>query len=350
VGTLPNVSTWNNTVNFEVRGSEVRGVDGTGSTIFASEDVSDFEFTAESTLAGDAKIAASRNVNSPRTGYVFPTDEANNRAVDVRALIVDITAKNDNLRITKIKGKVVNTSTVERVRVSFGNSSFSAVPKPSTGEFEFDVNSANFVVNRDQTQSINLNVDLRNATYSPATFTVEVSKIYTRNSLGDTRSDNVNVKSDDLLFIKSGPELTVNSKTLVLRARRNNNDIATTTIGVVEYVVSVKAIGGDVYIPTSSVALVSIQKADNEEVATTSLNVSAVEPQNTDLVGGYYKIPEGSTVKFTLARDPSIDLTGNFTLRSKLANFVWSPDRSRDLTADFLINDQNYWTSLVNPQ
>jgi hypothetical protein len=349
VNTLPSVTNWNRTVKFEVKGSEVRGVDGTGSTISASRDVPNLEFTAESTLAGSARVVASRNVNSPRTGYVFPTDQANNRAVDVRALIVDITAKNDNLRITKIEGKVVNTSTVERVRVSFGNSSFSATPD-SAGNFEFDVNSANFVVNRDQTQSINLSVDLRNATYSPATFTVEVSKIYTRNSLGDTLEDNVNVKSDVLSFIKSGPELTVNSKTLVLRARRNNNDIATTTIGVVEYVISVKAVGGAIYIPTNNVATVSIQKADNTEVASTSLNVSAVEPQNTALSGGYYIIPENSTVKFTLARDPSIDLTGNFTLRSKLANFVWSPDGSTNLTADFLINDQNYWTSLVNPQ
>jgi hypothetical protein len=354
VGTLPNVSNWNNTVNFEVRGSEVRGVDGTGSTISASNDLTNanaLTFDVESTLAGAAKIDASRNVNSPRTGYVFPTDQVNNKAVDVRALIVDITAKNDNLRITKIKGKVVNTSTVERVRVSFGNSSFSAVPN-SAGDFELDVNSANFVVNRDQTQSINLSVDLRNATYSPATFTVEVSNIETRNSLGDTANSPVNVKSDVLSFIKSGPELTVNSKTLVLRARRDNNDIATTTIGVIEYVISVKAVGGSVYIPTASVATASIQKVDNTEVASTSLHVSAVEPSNTALTSAqdYYIIPEGSTVKFTLARDPSIHLTGNHTLRSKLTHFVWSPNGSTNISADFLINDQNYWTSLVNPQ
>ncbi|MEM1974197.1 MAG: peptidoglycan-binding domain-containing protein [Thermoplasmata archaeon] len=355
VGTLPSVSgVWPQDIVFTVSGSDIRGVDGTGAVISASAAPSTLtlQFSADVTVAGTAYFVTAINPSSPQEGYVFAQDLVNGKAQNVPALVVNLTAKNDNLRITEMKGSVSNTSTVERVRVSIGNVSVVQTPA-SDGSWTVNLTPYGIVVNKDQTQTVTIAVDLRGATNTPATFTVSVSTTTAQNSLGDTKAYATQATSQVLGYVKGGPTFVVNSKQLVLKAKKDSNqNITTTTVDSVTYSVKVMANGIDVYIPTSSPVYVEIVKPDNSIAATTTLNVVNVNPVNTELVNRRYRIPAGNEVTFEFTAIPNKDLSGNLTLRAWVKSISWGYDSSSTPnTATFMANDPATWaTSFVTPQ
>jgi hypothetical protein len=101
----------------------------------------------------------------------------------------DVTAKNDNLRVTKVTGSVTNTSTVQAVYLAQGNNVMDVRTPAASGTFTFDVTPANFTINRDQTVTFDVLVDfVAPSVPNVATFTVSVATTTGVNSLGDNIS------------------------------------------------------------------------------------------------------------------------------------------------------------------
>lgn len=352
VNTLPPGVSGSSTA-FSIQSSDVRGVDGTGATISASLSQSplSFSFTPEATLAGSAQLTAARDSSSPAEGYVFASDVANGRAQNVTALVFNLTTQNDSLRLTRMTGSVSTTTIVERVRVSIGGSNF--VANSSGTNWELNLGSAGLVIEKDKSQRVTVAVDLRNAAVTPATFTVSVATTTAQNSLGDTRDYSTQASSNVLSYVRGGPTFVVNSKSLILKSIKDaNGNIATTTVDTVSFQVSITANQTDVYIPESSPVYVEVVQPNNVTTATTTLNVSIVNPSGTEKQGGRYRIPRGNTVTFTFTAMPNRNLVGDLTLQAWVKSISWGYDSSGTLnTATFMANDKNTWaTAEVQPQ
>ncbi len=345
VGTLPSGV---NSLSFEVRQNDVRGRDGAGIDRFGPSSTLTWSATLEHSLAGKARFVLALNPNTPKQQYVFgdPTD---GRAYKVKVLSFDVTAKNDNLRVTKVEGSVTNTSTVQAVYLAQGNNVMDVRTPSATGTFVFDVTPANFTVNRDQTVTFDVLVDLyASSAPSVATFTVSVATTTGVNSLGDIiSSTSTTVTSEMMRAVRVGPRFAAVEKTISVTRDQNNS---TTTVQSVVFRVNVTAVGGPLYVPDANTATITLETASG---TTSTVSVAPVAVKvGTTLVSassGYYTVPEGSTYEFEF-RTSGQTFTGAQSVRARLSSFAFDNDTSAPNmdTASFLHDLPEFWTNWSN--
>ena len=347
VGTLPSGV---NSLSFAVNQNDVRGRDGAGIDRFGPSGTLNWSATLQPSLAGNARFVLALNPNTPKQGYVFgdPTD---GRAYKVKVLSFDVTAKNDNLRVTKVEGSVTDTSTVQAVYLAQGNNVMDVrTPDDVNKTFVFDVTPANFTVNRDQTVTFDVLVDLYAApTPGVATFTVSVATTTGVNSLGDiVSSTSTTVTSEMMRAVRVGPQFAAVEKTISVTRDQNNS---TTTVQSVVFRVNVTAVGGPLYVPAANTATITLETASGT-TSTASVAPTAVRV-GTTLVspsGGYYTVPEGATYEFEF-RTSGQTFTGAQSVRARLSSFVFDNDTNPASYMDnssFLHNLPEFWTNWSN--
>jgi len=340
VGTLP---TSPFTLSFAVNPGDVRGRDGAGIDRFGPSSDLTWSATLQPSLAGNARFVLALNPNTPKQGYVFgdPTD---GRAYKVKVLSFDVTAKNDNLRVTKVEGSVTNTSTVQAVYLAQGNNVMDVRTPTTTGAFTFDVTPANFTVNRDQTVTFDVLVDLY-ATPTPgvATFTVSVATTTGVNSLGDiVSSTSTTVTSEMMRAVRVGPQFAKVSADVQRSYNQNTN---TSTVTSITYVVNVTPKGGPIYLPTTTAATTTLSGGTSTAVA---LGVKEVRLGTTVLTpnspNGYYVLQENQTYQVTYEKIGTIAVYGgDVKVVSQLSEIRWSPnDGTSWISADFLSSFPEY--------
>ena len=340
VGTLP---TSPFTLSFAVNPGDVRGRDGAGIDRFGPSSDLTWSATLQPSLAGNARFVLALNPNTPKQGYVFgdPTD---GRAYKVKVLSFDVTAKNDNLRVTKVEGSVTNTSTVQAVYLAQGNNVMDVRTPTTTGAFTFDVTPANFTVNRDQTVTFDVLVDLY-ATPTPgvATFTVSVATTTGVNSLGDiVSSTSTTVTSEMMRAVRVGPQFAKVSADVQRSYNQNTN---TSTVTSITYVVNVTPKGGPIYLPTTTAATTTLSGGTSTAVA---LGVKEVRLGTTVLTpnspNNYYVLQENQTYQVTYEKIGTIAVYGgDVKVVSQLSEIRWSPnDGTSWISADFLSSFPEY--------
>jgi hypothetical protein len=347
VGTLPSgVSS----LSFAVNQNDVRGRDGAGIDRFGPSGTLTWSATLQPSLAGNARFVLALNPNTPKQGYVFgdPTD---GRAYKVKVLSFDVTAKNDNLRVTKVEGSVTNTSTVQAVYLAQGNNVMDVrTPDAVDKTFVFDVTPANFTVNRDQTVTFDVLVDL----YAPiapgvATFTVSVATTTGVNSLGDVvSSTSTTVTSEMMRAVRVGPRFAAVEKTISVTRDQNNS---TTTVQSVVFRVNVTAVGGPLYVPTANTATITLETASGT-TSTVSVAPTAVRVGSTLVsasASGYYTVPEGATYEFEF-RTSGQTFPGAQSVRARLSTFVFDNDQTPPAmgNSSFLHDLPEFWTNWSN--
>jgi len=344
IGTLPSGVT---SMSFAVNPNDVRGRDGVGIDRFGPSGTLTWTATLQPSLAGNAKFVGALNPNTPKQQYVFgdPTD---GRAYKVKVLSFDLTAKNDNLRVTQITGSVTNTSTVPAVYLAQGNNVMDVRTPSATGTFTFDVTPSNFVVNRDQTVTFDVLVDLFAANApSVATFTVSVATTSGVNSLGDPVSSPTNVTSEMMRAVRLGPRFAAVEKTISVTRDQNNS---TTTVQSVVFRVNVTAVGGQLYVPASDTATITLETASGT-TSTVSVAPTAVRVGTTLVTpsGGYYVVPEGSNYEFEF-RTSGQTFPGAQSVRARLSSFVFDNDNISGAMDDssFLYYLPEFWTNWSN--
>jgi len=346
IGTLPSGVT---SMSFAVNPNDVRGRDGLEIDRFGPSGTLAWTATLQPSLAGNAKFVGALNPNTPKQQYVFgdPTD---GKAYKVKVLSFDLTAKNDNLRVTQITGSVTNTSTVQAVYLAQGNNVMDVRTPSATGTFTFDVTPSNFVVNRDQTVTFDVLVDLfASSVPSVATFTVSVATTSGVNSLGDTVSSPTNVTSEMMRAVRLGPRFAAVEKTISVT---RNEDNSTTTVQSVVFRVNVTAVGGQLYVPKQNTAIITLETASGT-TSTVSVVPTAVRVGTTlvnPLQSGYYVVPEGSTYEFEF-RTSGQTFTGAQSVRARLSSFVFDNDDQSNAAMDnssFLYDLPEFWTNWSN--
>jgi hypothetical protein len=347
VGTLPSgVSS----LSFEVRQNDVRGRDGAGIDRFGPSSNLTWSANLSATLAGQARFVGALNPNTPKQQYVFG-EPVDGRAEKVKVLSFDLTAKNDNLRVTQITGSVTNTSTVQAVYLAQGNNVLDVRTPAASGAFTFDVTPANFIINKDQTVTFDVLVDfVAPSTPGVATFTVSVATTTGVNSLGDNISSPTQVTSELMRAVRLGPQFAVVQKTIDPTKDTGNN---TTTVSNVVFRVNVKAVGGTLYVPASNTATITIETAGgSSQTVVVAPNAVRIGSTNVSAVSGYYVVPEGSTYEFEF-RTSGQTFTGVQSVRARLSSFAF--DNNNDPaavmdTSPFLHDLQEFWTDLVAPR
>jgi hypothetical protein len=343
VGTLPSGALGSNALRFAVDQNDVRGRDGAGIDRFGPSGTLPWSATLQQSLAGNARFVLALNPNTPKQGYVFgdPTD---GRAEKVKVLSFDVTARNDNLRVTKVEGSVTNTSTVQAVYLAQGNNVMDVRTPSATGTFVFDVTPANFTVNRDQTVTFDVLVDLY-ATPTPgvATFTVSVATTTGVNSLGDNiSSTSTTVTSEMMRAVRVGPQFAKVSADVQRSYNQNTN---TSTVSSITYVVNVTPKGGPIYLPTTTAATTTLSGGTSTSV---SLDVKEVRLGTTVLIPnsprGYYVLQENQTYQVTYEKiGPIAVYGGDIQVVSQLSEIRWSPDDGTTwISADFLSSFREY--------
>ncbi len=324
VGTLPSgVSS----AGFKVNANDVRARDGLGIDRFGPTSPISQSFSLQQSLAGSAYLVVARNANTPQEGLVFanPTD---GRVWKVKVLSFDVTAKNDNLRLTEVTATTSGSANVTALYLAQGNQILDV--KPGTSTVTFNVVPANFVVNKDQTVTFDILADVSNAATLPATLTVRVATVTAQNSLGGQANSSGNAVSNQLSFVTVGPEVQlVSMNTEYIAPSQNVSSSYKVTLTF-----NVTPRGGTVYMGTSSsptttfVALV-LQK-DTGATSTPNGGVTVQLKQgNQDITNtlnpaagnGLYPLSEGQTYTFVVTAVQNGAPSGNTGL------YRWIVDR-----------------------
>jgi len=336
VNTLPSGVT---SLSFKVGQNDVRGRDGAGIDRFGPSSELTWSATLSTTLAGQARFVGALNPNTPKQGYVFG-DPVDGRAQKVKVLSFDVTAKNDNLRVTQITGSVTNTSTVQAVYLAQGNNVMDVRTPAASGAFTFDVTPANFIINKDQTVTFDVLVDfVAPSVPNVATFTVSVATTSGVNSLGDNIYSATQVTSEVMRAVRVGPQFAKVSADV---QRSYNQQTNTSTVTSITYVLNITPTGGQIYIPTTNAATATLSGGTSTSVA---LNVKEVRLGTTLLTasGGKYTLQENQTYQVTYEKIATIaQYAGDVKVVSQLSEFTWSPDGTNWIDADFLSGFPEY--------
>jgi len=343
VGTLPSPAP---SASFEVRQNDVRGRDGAGIDRFGPSSTLTWTFNVSTSLAGQAKFVGALNPNTPKQQYVFG-DSNDGRAERVKVFSFDLTAKNDNIRVTKVTGYVTGTANVTAVYLAQGTNVMDVRTPTTTGAFEFDVTPSNFVVNKDQTVTFDVLVDfVASSAPTVATFTVSVATTSGVNSLGDPVSSATQVTSEMMRAVRLGPRFAAVEKTISVTRDQNNS---TTTVQSVVFRVNVTAVGGPLYVPSANTATITLETASG---TTSTVSVAPVAVRvGTTLVSpssGYYTVPEGSTYEFEF-RTSGQTFTGAQSVRARLSSFVFDDNGTGSMDDSSFLHDlPEFWTNWSN--
>jgi len=246
------------------------------------------------------------------------------------------------MRVTRITGSVTNTSTVQAVYLAQGNNTLDVRTPNANGSFEFDVTPANFVINKDQTVTFDVLVDLV-APSSPyvATFTVSIATTSGVNSLGDTSSHSTQVTSEIMRAVIVGPEF---SKVSADVQRSYNQNTNTSTVTSITYVLNIKPKNGPIVLPKYNAATATLSGGTSTSV---SLDIKEVKVGTTVLspdANNNYTLQEGTPYQVTYEKIATIaQYAGDIKVISQLSEFRWSPDNGTTwVNADFLGNFPEY--------
>jgi hypothetical protein len=335
-----------NSFDFKVKVNDVRARDGVGIDRFGPDSsVGDLTWTTsfQQTLANNARFIGSLNPNTPKQGYLFGNIN-DGLAQRVKVLSFDLTAKDDNIRVTQITGYATGSANVTAVYIARSgqpNPMDVRTPASGSGAFTFEVTPANFTINRDQTVTFDVLVDFVAPSVPQfATFTVNVSTSSgVSQSLGNNVSSATNVNSELMRVVRVGPEFSRVSADV---QRSYNQQTNTSTVTSITYVVNITPRGGQVYIPTTSAATTTLSGGTSTSV---SLDVKEVRLGTTLLShdGTKYTLNENQTYQVTYEKiGPIAKYGGDVKVVSQLSEFIWSPDGTNVINADFLSGFPEY--------
>lgn len=282
----------------------VRGVDGAGLNVYAGSSAITGSFDLRDELATEASLRISLNTNSPVTGSVVASEGTQDDEIDnVEVLRFDVRAERDSVEIRDLTAGIAvggsGNASVTAVYLYDGSTLIGSdvVVNGSTTFRNID-----YVIARDQTRTLSLRVDIRNASNTPttvtATTTANTTNIVAENSVGDIlgvlagTSLNGNVAGNTITFIKAGPEITLANPPSIQKSSTQ----AGTSTAQATFHIRIRALGEDVTLANTGAFEFKRYFGSSSSSATTT-GVSYSAPSSGVILGtGKFTIPEGNTV------------------------------------------------------
>jgi hypothetical protein len=333
VGTYPAGLIGTNNI-IEIRQNDIRGRDGAGIDRFGPSNNLTYQAKFEATLAASASIISNLNVNSPKSKYLVSDDYNTGLGNKVKVLSFDLKAKNDDLRITQIKGLATGSANITAVYITpagDNNTIYDVKTPNSSGEFTLDISNNNVVINKDQIKSFDILVDFEApaaGTIHTTTISISTTTAYSI-TLGDTKDYNTNVNGSLMYITRVAPEFTLVNKDL---DRSYNSTTNTSTVSRVRYEINIKAVGADVYLPKTDG--LKVQFSGPISVTTRDIDIYEVRDVAGNIIpenpSGYYRIPEGNTYKVIYDETFATPITyaGDIKITAEVLQLNWDNDAS----------------------
>ncbi|MFA6269595.1 MAG: peptidoglycan-binding domain-containing protein [Candidatus Paceibacterota bacterium] len=235
----------------------VRAVDGAGIDDYAGSASIAATPTVAADLTDSATLALSLNASSPKKQDVVCTSNTTEDECDrLTVLVFDAKAEKDAVTITDLQIGVAKSGTggaIASSTVYLYDGSTELDAASVTGVNTYIFSDFDQTIAKDTTKTYTVKMDVRDANTTDARFVVTASStgITDENSKGDAVTDSGSATGYSIGIMKSGPELSLVSKSITTSNTPQGSTLAgATSTLTASFSVKIKAVGGDILLGT----------------------------------------------------------------------------------------------------
>ncbi|HNR81300.1 MAG TPA: peptidoglycan-binding domain-containing protein [Candidatus Pacearchaeota archaeon] len=331
----------------------VRAVDQAGLNQYGGVEYGDVNrsFTVNESQAANATLALSLNANSPKKRNIVA--DSNQEISGATLMTFDLKASKDDLIIDEILDVDFGASQIPATAyvVDDGGTVIGTISPSATAE-KNDFTELDYTISKDTTKTLSIKVDdtlaapntgTRVSADDGDTYTVAIGtgKVGFTKSNGTTGTSTGTATSNAAYIYAEGPEFTLAS--ITTDNTQAPFDGASSTMSAT-FNIQVKAVNGDVYISATSTDAFVIKSSVGGVQATLN-DVTYVQPDNTVLVGGTYKVSEGNSATFAVKATASNGgVAGTYDIRVNSINWGHLSTTPTSVTSSYM-NGEAAWIS-----
>ena len=309
------------------------------------------KFSVNASQAANATLALSLNANSPKKRNIVA--DSNQEISGAVLMTFDLKASKDDLIIDEILDVDFGASQIPATAyvVDDGGTVIGTI-SPSATAGNNDFTELDYTISKDTTKTLSIKVDdtlaapdttTRVSADDGNTYTVAIGtgKVGFTKSNGTTGTSTGTATSNVAYVYAEGPEFTLTNITTT--NTQAPFDGASSTMSAT-FNIQVKAVNGDVYISATTTDAFLIDSVVGG--ASTRLgDVTYVQPTNTVLVGGTYKVSEGNTATFAVTATATNGGTaGTYDIRVNSIKWGHLSTDPIGVTSDYM-NGEAAWIS-----
>lgn len=309
------------------------------------------QFSVNASQAANATLALSLNANTPKKRNIV--GDSSQEISGATLMTFDLKASKDDLIIDEILDVDFGASQIPSTAyvVDDGGTVIGTI-SPSATAASNDFTELDYTISKDTTKTLSIKVDDTLAAPNTATrvsaddgdtYTVAIGtgKVGFTKSNGTTGTSTGSATSNTAYVYAEGPEFTLTSITTT--NTQAPFDGASSTMSAT-FNIQVKAVNGDVYISATTTDAFLIDSVVGG--ASTRLgDVTYVQPTNTVLVGGTYKVSEGNTATFAVTATATNGGTaGTYDIRVNSIKWGHLSTTPISVTSDYM-NGEAAWIS-----
>lgn len=331
----------------------VRAVDQAGLNQYGGVEYGDVNrsFTVNESQAANATLALSLNANSPKKRNIVA--DSNQEISGATLMTFDLKASKDDLIVDEILDVDFGASQIPSTAyvVDDGGTVIGTI-SPSATAGNNDFTELDYTISKGTTKTLSIKVDdtlaapntgTRVSADDGDTYTVAIGtgKVGFTKSNGTTGTSTGTATSNTAYVYAEGPEFTLAS--ITTDNTQAPFDGASSTMSAT-FNIQVKAVNGDVYISATSTDAFVIKSSVGGVQATLN-DVTYVQPDNTVLVGGTYKVSEGNSATFAVKATASNGgVAGTYDIRVNSINWGHLSTTPTSVTSSYM-NGEAAWIS-----
>ncbi|MEK7227337.1 MAG: peptidoglycan-binding domain-containing protein [Patescibacteria group bacterium] len=231
----------------------VRSIDGVGVNQYGPATAFSNSFTTEGDLSESATLTASTASDNPEdSGFICTTSSTEDECDKLTLLKFNAKAEKDDVLLTDV---VVNISKMAGAGTASTSAAYlydgstlvgSATTLNFSGQSTATFTDIDYKILKDTTKTFSFQVDVIDATIAPTTFTASTTaaNLTAENMKGTAITESGNGLGETIEVRKSGPQLTLKSKSITYGGAPGFS--GATTTAKADFVITVRAIGAGV--------------------------------------------------------------------------------------------------------
>jgi peptidoglycan hydrolase-like protein with peptidoglycan-binding domain len=356
----------------------VRGVDGAGVNQYGPSSSFGRDFTTEGELSESATLTASNNVNTPKAAEVIAAQGTGENEYDNLPLLkADFRAEKDDVTLTDLvvsitRGGNTSSATATTAYLMDGSTVLGSATVVGTSATAMTATFSDIDVDisKDSTKTLTFSVDIDSAGTSGTTFSASFSSgnMTAENSQGSGITESGSATGETITVRSVGLEISLVSKSITKSSTQSQGNTSTSTAEA-NFVIRVKAVGGDITIGNSAsdtpfVTNAGTATADDDAsfiiyksgaaYATGGASTSSITVPSGVVTSGLtngFKVQEGNTVDIPVsflfeARTTAGASVPTASYAVGLAQLNWWNGATAN-TSDFMAGNADWRTSTV---
>jgi len=276
----------------------IRAVDGAGINQYATISGTR-SFTVDQSQAEQATLAIAKDASSPKPTALVSDDDG--KVEKATVMVLSAKAEKGRVKITDLVVNATGSATFSAVYLYDGSTLISSAAV-SSGVATMS-NLIDLYVQKDETKLYTIKADFTGAvstSFATSSVSVASTDVTTERDDGTSATVSGSASSDTMRVGMIAPVFSLVSATSQYDAPAYSGASGTLK-GT--FVFDVTASGGDVWFSSSTTngdAFTVEYVSSTSATSTSGMSMTFVQPSNTTLDSGYYKIAEGQTARFTI--------------------------------------------------